>query len=380
MSGYETLSPTLTVADFTGSRDDITVQYIRFTGEVEGVSDDVVITRTQDGKGGVNFEIRPYRGTIIKNKDESTLEVQAIRIDGVNEIILRDNLPQNGFSDAKLKVQSGSDYILLSEAQSTGFIEGLTAGTTGSGELDYNAVFDRTSITGQLPLYLMDGDDEEDILTTLLLTDLQDGLGAGFVTFDAEQFNINPKEDTTFTPQTASLAGNFYLRGTNESPISGTLKVFHSMSIQPNLLPEYYMFFETGAFDSRISVTATNAQNEIIDSGVPGDSVDYYTPIDSKQLTFNFTYVEDFTSESISVDKTMFVAPDGLGIEPVIVTIDPLVVNLNSNKQGEVYDFSPLDTTITAKQGKLDLLYSGSGEPGTFFVNLVTPDNITYIS
>ena len=380
LSGYETLSPTLTVADFTGSRDDITVQYIRFTGEVEGVSDDVVITRTQDGKGGVNFEIRPYRGTIIKNKDESTLEVQAIRIDGVNEIILRDNLPQNGFSDAKLKVQSGSEYILLSDASSSGFIQGLTAGTTGSGELDYNAVFDRTSITGQLPLYLMDGATEEDILTTLLLTDLQDGLGAGFVTFDAEQFNINPKEDTTFTPQTASLAGNFYLRGTNESPISGTLKVFPSMSIQPNLLPEYYMFFETGAFDSRISVTATNAQNEIIDSGVPGDSVDYYTPIDSKQLTFNFTYVEDFTSESISVDKTMFIAPDGLGIEPVIVTIDPLVVNLNSNQQGEVYDFSPLDTTITAKQGKLDLLYSGSGEPGTFFVNLATPDNITYVS
>jgi hypothetical protein len=380
MSGYETLSPTLTVADFTGSRDDITVQYIRFTGEVEGVSDDVVITRSQDGKGGVNFEIRPYRGTIIKNKDESTLEVQAIRIDGVNEIILRDNLPQNGFSDAKLKVQSGSEYILLSDAQSSGFIQGLTAGTTGSGELDYNAVFDRTSITGQLPLYLMDGTTEEDILTTLLLTDLQDGLGAGFVTFDAEQFNINPKEDTTFTPQTASLAGNFYLRGTNESPISGTLKVFPSMSIQPNLLPEYYMFFETGAFDSRISVTATNAQNEIIGSGIPGDSVDYYTPIDSKQLTFNFTYTEDFTSESISVDKTIFVAPDGIGIEPVVITVDPLVVNLNSNQQGEVYEFSPLDTTITAKQGNLDLLYSGSGEPGTFFVNLVTPDNITYVS
>ena len=67
------LSPTLTVADFTGSRDDITVQYIRFTGEVEGVSDDVVITRTQDGKGGVNFEIRPYRGTIIKNKGEENI-------------------------------------------------------------------------------------------------------------------------------------------------------------------------------------------------------------------------------------------------------------------------------------------------------------------
>ena len=380
LSGYETLTPTLTVADFTGSRDDITVQYIRFTGEVEDVSDSVVITRTQDGKGGVNFEIRPYRGTIIKNKDEKTLEVQAIRIDGVNEIILRDNLPQNGFSDTKLRVQSGSEYILLSEAQSTGFIQGLTAGITGSGELDYNAVFDRTSITGQLPLYLMDGTTEEDILSTLLLTDLQDGLGAGFVTFDVEQFNINPKEDTTFTPQTASLAGNFYLRGTNESPISGTLKVFPSMSINDTLLPQYYMFFETGAFDSRISVTATNAQNETIDSGIPGDSVGYYTPIESKQLTFNFTYVEDFTSESISVDKTIFVAPDGIGIEPVIVTVDPITVNLNSNQQGEVYDYSPLDTTITAKQGKFDLIYTGSQTPGTFFVDLVSPTNITYIS
>ena len=246
--------------------------------------------------------------------------------------------------------------------------------------MDYNAVFDRTSITGQLPLYLMDGTTEEDILSTLLLTDLQDGLGAGFVTFDVEQFNINPKEDTTFTPQTASLAGNFYLRGTNESPISGTLKVFPSMSINDTLLPQYYMFFETGAFDSRISVTATNAQNETIDSGIPGDSVGYYTPIESKQLTFNFTYVEDFTSESISVDKTIFVAPDGIGIEPVIVTVDPITVNLNSNQQGEVYDYSPLDTTITAKQGKFDLIYTGSQTPGTFFVDLVSPTNITYIS
>jgi hypothetical protein len=378
MSGLETLSPTLTVSDYTGSRDDITVQYIRFTGEVEGVSDDVVITRTQDGKGGVNFEIRPYRGTIIKNNDESTLEVQAIRIDGVNEIILRDNLPQNGFSDAKLKVQSGSEYILLSDASSSGFIQGLTAGTTGSGELDYNAVFDRTSITGQLPLYLMDGTTEEDILTTLLLTDLQDGLGAGFTTFDVEQFNINPKEDTTFTPQTASLAGNFYLRGTNESPISGTLKVFPSMSIDESLLPEYYMFFETGAFDSRITVTATNAQNEIIGSGIPGDSVEYYTPIDSKQLTFNFTYVENFTSESISVDKTIFVVPDGLGIEPVVVSVDPLTLNLNSNQQGEVYSYTPLDTTITAKQGKLDLIYTGSEKPGTFYTESISTTNIEY--
>jgi hypothetical protein len=360
MSGYETLSPTLTVADFTGSRDDITVQYIRFTGEVEGVSDDVVITRSQDGKGGVNFEIRPYRGTIIKNKGEETLELQAIRIDGINEIILRDNLPQNGFSDAKLRIQSGSEYILLSDAQSSGFIQGLTAGTTGSGELDYNAVFDRTSITGQLPLYLMDGTTEEDILTTLILTDLQDGLGAGFTIFDVEQFNINPKEDTIFTPQTASLSGNFYLRGTNESPISGTLKVFPSMSIDSALLTEYYMFFETGAFDSRITVTATNAQNEIIGSGIPGDSVDYYTPIDSKQLTFNFTYVEDFTSESISVDKTIFVAPDGLGIEPVIANIDPIVVNLNANQEGAVYDYSLLDTKFGFSQGEKQLTYNDS--------------------
>jgi len=49
----------LTVENFTGSREDIPVQFIEFTGECEGVTDTIVITRVVDGKGGVNFEIRP---------------------------------------------------------------------------------------------------------------------------------------------------------------------------------------------------------------------------------------------------------------------------------------------------------------------------------
>ena len=75
LNDINTLTPTLNVSNFTGSRDDITVQYIRFTGEVEGVTDEVVITRVADGKGGVNFEIRPYRGTIIKNSSDNDLEI-----------------------------------------------------------------------------------------------------------------------------------------------------------------------------------------------------------------------------------------------------------------------------------------------------------------
>ena len=89
----------LTVHNFTGSRDpsleELVVQFIEYTVECEGVEDSMVITRVIDGKGGVNYEIRPYNGTVIRNSHpSSSLEIQAIRIDGVNEIKLQSGLPK----------------------------------------------------------------------------------------------------------------------------------------------------------------------------------------------------------------------------------------------------------------------------------------------
>ena len=385
LNGIDTLTPILTVSNFTGSRDDITVQYIRFEGEVEGVTDEVVITRTQDGKGGVNFEIRPYRGTIIRNNSENTLELQAIRIDGVNEITLKDGLPQSGFSDAKLRVlsssfdsneEASSSYHLLSEAIDSGFIQGVTAGTTGSGEINYNATFDRDSIDSELTVFLMDGATGDDILTSLILTDLQDGLTAGIITFDTEQFNFTPRFADDFSPTIGRVTGSFFLRGTNESPISGTLDMIPSKSIDLDTEePSYFMFYVTNSFNDSINISVTDFENNIIESGIPGkDDVPYYEAVPTKQLTTNFTYIEDITSASISADKTFVSIPDGKpGEEPVVVEITPTVAVLNSDQRGRVFNYDDVDTVIRLTQGDRQLTFSNEiyntdieAKPGTW--------------
>ena len=391
LKNIDTRTPVLNVADFTGSRSDIVVQYIRFTGFAEGISDEVVITRVQDGKGGVNFEITPFRGTSIKNNSDKDLEIQAYRIDGINRIELKDGLPQTGFSDAKLRVLSSSidpittdvssSYFLLSEAQTSGFIRGLTAGTTGSGEIDYNATFNRDSIDKELTVYLMDGPTSESILTSIILNDLQDGLASGFISFDAEQFGINPRDERVFTPEIGRVTGSFYLRGTNSSPISGTLDIYPSMSVDPETKePFYYMFYATDSFDRRIDIVVTDKDNNIVDSGRPGeDGVPYFVPIERKQLTTTFTYTEDITSASISVDKTFFSVPDGLpGADSIIVDIDPRPVVLNADQRGNVFNYSNADTTITVTQGRLPLIFDDTKKPGTFTTSSITPLGIEY--
>ena len=373
----DTDNPFLTVSDFTGSRDDLTIQYVRYVAEVEGVTDSVIITRVQDGKGGVNFEIRPFRGTIIKNKQDKDLEVQAIRIDGENEIFLRGDMPQSDFSLAKLRVQSGSEYILLSEASSSEFIRGLSAGTTGSGEIDYNVQVNGEAIDEALTLYLMDGPTSQSILTSLLLTDLLDGLGSGFVEFSAEQFSLRPRLDTSYNPVTASVTASFQKRGEVEGFISSSLVVTPSASIDNIFNTHYYMFYETGAFDSRISVTATDLLDNPVSSGIPGQSVPFYEALETKQLTFNFTYTEDITSASVSVDKTFYIVPEGKpGDDAILVDIEPRIVQLNANQRGEVYDYTPLDTELSVKQGRLDLRYDSTQQAGTFNIANITPINI----
>ena len=164
-------------------------RFIRYTGAIEGVSDTFVISRVEDGKGGVSFEIVPFRGVKIKNKESKTLEIQAVRVDGINRINLRAGLDR-GFSDAKLHLLSSSldgatevnTYVSLSQAiENSDFIEGVSVGTTGSGEIDYNATFTRDAIDNELTVYLMDGPTSESILTSQILTDLKDGLNLSLI-------------------------------------------------------------------------------------------------------------------------------------------------------------------------------------------------------
>ena len=363
----------LTVQNFTGSvasgNPDIIVQFIQYTAECEGVEDSIIITRVQDGKGGVNYEIRPYNGTVIRNSDaSSSLEVQAIRIDGVNEIKLRSGLEDNR-SDYQLFVQSGSTYITLQEASDRDFVRGLSAGTTGSGELNYNAQFNRDSIDGQRTVYLIPSSStnlSSSIITALTLTDLQDGLDAGVVLFDAEAFTINPRTQTLFTPIFSSATASFYKRGTFENPISCSFEVYPSMSINADFVPEYWMYFITHSCDPNIGVVAYDEFGNIIPS-LPLGSYVGLAVSQSKQLLTSFTYTEPFTSASVNVDKLFSIIPEGKpGDESIVFEVNPQNVSLSSNSRGIVTDYSTTALDIKLKQGALYLSYTASQEPGTF--------------
>jgi hypothetical protein len=378
----------LTVQNFTGSKIDTIVQYIEYVAECEGVSDTIVITRVSDGKGGVNFEIRPYRGTVIRNSDEfATLEVQAVRIDGINETNLVSGLPLNQ-SDTKLFVQSGSNYLTITEASSSGFLLGVTAGTTGSTELDYNPVFNRDSIVGQLVLYLIPSSSvnrEENIVSTLTLTDILDGLDAGFIEYDIDVFTINPRTETIFTPVSASVTASYYRRGTSENPISASVIVYPSMSINEDFIPEFWMNYFTGSINSDIIVSGFdelgNLMTPVLPSNFVGDPL-----FQNKQLTLSFNYIEPYTSESVLVEHTFNIIPEGVpGQDAIIYEIIPSNVTLNANESGIVTNFNPSATEIKVKQGFDYLAFTGSGKPGTFFIssasvigNNVTPGEVYF--
>jgi hypothetical protein len=361
----------LTVENFTGSREDIVVQYIQYIGEVEGVSDSVVITRVSDGKGGVNFEIRPYRGTVIRNKEETaTLEIQAVRIDGINEINLVSGLPLNK-SDVKLFVQSGSEYRTITEASQSGFLKGVSVGTTGSNELDYNAVFNRDSIEGQLTVYLIPSSSqnrEESILSTLTLTDILDGLDAGFIEYDVDAFTINPRTETIFTPTFGNVTASYYRRGTTQNPISASVLVYPSMSINEDFVPEYWLRYQTGSINSDIILRGFDEVGNELFSQLSSSFVG--NPIQqNKQLTLSFNYIEPYTSESVFVDHTFSIIPEGIpGKDAIVYEITPTNVVLNADPNGTVLDYSPSVTEIKVKQGFDYLIFTGSKKAGTFFL------------
>ena len=389
LTGLNTDSPILTVGNFTGSRDDIVVQYIEITGEVEGFTDTIVITRVQDGFGGVNHIIRPYRGTEIRNSSTASLEVQAIRIDGVNDIELSStSKPERGWPNIQLHVLSASfnqltnldeeKFVNLMYATQSGYIKGLTPGTLGSGQINYNAIFDRRAINKSLNLYLLNNGTANafpayiasaSILATLTLQDLQDGLDAGFMAYNTDTFTINPRTQTIFTPVSASVTGSFYRRGTNAEPFTASFEVFPSMSLNIDFEPEYWMYYVTGKFHPNISVVAIDEKKRTIPSQQASNTTVRSAISQSKTLTVTLTYTEDYTSSSISLDKTFTIVPEGKpGDESIVFEVVPATVTLNSNSEGIVLDYKPSTTEIKLKQGSRYLVFTASKAAGTFDV------------
>jgi hypothetical protein len=137
-------NPTLRVANFTGSRLDKNIQLIKIKGNCEGFEDTVIISKVLDGFGGVNHIIRPYRGVDIRNSSTQSLEVQAVRIDGINEIILNSSAVKN-WGNIQLHVLSASldplnepeRFVNLMYVTQSNFIKGLITGSLGSKQINY---------------------------------------------------------------------------------------------------------------------------------------------------------------------------------------------------------------------------------------------------
>ena len=395
-------NPFLTVQNFTGSRTDKLVQYLEITGETEGYTDTVVISRVLDGFGGVNHIIRPFRGLEIRNSSTQSLEIQAVRIDGVNDISLSSTTqPGKGWNRIQLHVISSSlegvqKFVNLEYASSSGFIKGLGTGSLGTGEINYNATFNRDSIDKRLTVYLMPSSSNpisSSVLASTILSDFQDGLDSGFVSYTADTFTINPRLQTTFTPPSASATASFFIRGTNENPVSGSLTVFPSMSINVDYVPEYWMYYVTHSFDPHVSVIAIDDNKNIVPSRTSNEFVGL--PLSqSKTLTVTWTYVEDYTSASVSVDKTFSIIPEGKpGDESIVFETNPLNVALKADAKGIVNSYDSSITEIKVKQGSKYLIFSSSAysDPfsshGQFYIasesivsNNIIPGNLAFFT
>ncbi len=379
-------APTMTVQHFTGSRTDKTVQLIKITGEVEGYTDTVIFSRVLDGFGGVNYVIRPYRGTQIKNSSTQSLEIQAVRIDGVNDIELSSlTKPEKGWPDKQLHILSRSlegneKFVNLAYASSSRFIVGLTSGSLGSGQINYNAIFNRDSIDIRRTVYLMSSqsaasgpayDTSGSILYSIILEDLQDGLDTGVVTYNSDTFNIDPRNESLFRPTFAFATASFYKRGTTDA-VTASFQVFPSMSLNQDWTPEYWLYYTTQSVDPNISVVAIDEAKRIIPSRAVSSFVG--SPLSqSKNLTFTFTYTEPYNSPSantasISIDKTFTIVPQGTpGDETIIFEVVPSSITLAANSRGIVNDYKPSITDIKLKQGSRYLSFSSSAASHPFY-------------
>jgi len=400
LQGIGTGNVFMRVQDFTGSRSDINVQLIKLTGECEGFTDTINIYKILDGFGGVNHIIRPFRGTQIRNSSTSSLEIQAVRIDGINDILLSKQSYKN-FSDIQLHIISRSKnyelnpnlepdrFVNLSYVTASRMIPGLTTGSVGTGQIDYNAVFNRDSIDFRRTIFLMPSSSaasgpayavSSSILASIILEDLQDGLDSGKVLFNVDTFTINPRIESTFRPTFAFATASFAKRGTAPGEIesvTSSFQVYPSMSINKDWVPEYWLYYHTQSLDPTLTVVATDENKNIIPSQAPSGLNYVRSPLNqTKNLTLTFTYTEPWTSASVSLDKTFTIVPEGKqGDESIIFEVNPIAVTLGANSRGVVNDFRPSITDIKLKQGSRYLAFSSSAYTlnnlnthGTFYI------------
>jgi hypothetical protein len=257
----------------------------------------------------------------------------------------------------------------------------------GSKELNYNAVFNRDSIDFRRTIYLISSQSaaaapafiaSASVVASIQLEDLQDGLDSGIVKYNADSFTINPRTESEFRPAFGFATASFAKRGTAASEIdsvTASFKVWPSMSINKDWVPEYWMYYTTqSCHTASITITAIDENRNPIYSK-DKDGLGLSTK-QSKNLTLTFTYTEPWTSASVSLDKTFTIVPEGKqGDESIIFEVSPISVTLGANSRGIVGDYKPSITDIKLKQGSKYLAFSSSAHVlndlnthGTFYI------------
>jgi len=387
LNDLKTDSPSMTVQHFTGSRENKLVQIVKIKGECEGYEDTVIFTKVLDGFGGVNHLIRPYRGTQIRNSSTQSLEIQAIRVDGVNDIELSSTTqPGKGWPSIQLHILHTASanysipekFINLYEASSSKYIKGLTSGSLGSTEINYNASFNRDSIDTRRTIYLMSSASAASgpafltsgsVLASIILEDLQDGLDTGVIEYNTDVYNINFRNGNVFTPSFTFATASFTIRGTNGELVTSSFQVYPSMSLNNDFTPEYWMYYTTqSCHTASIAVTAIDENKNVVNAGAKNGLG--LANKQSKKLTITFTYTEPYTLSQTSIDKTFTIVPDGKpGDESIVFEMNPLSVNLKANSKGEVASYQSSITDIRLKQGSRYLSFTGSiSQSGTFYI------------
>jgi hypothetical protein len=151
------------------------------------------------------------------------------------------------------------------------------------------------------------------------------------------------------------------------------------MSINQDFIPEFWLNYRTGSVNPDIVINGFNEIKTPINPVLPANFVG--NPLSqSKQLTLSFNYIEPYTSESVLVDHTFNIIPEGIpGQDAIIYEVIPSNVTLKANESGIVTNFSQSATEIKVKQGFDYLAFTGSKKPGTFFISSasVIGNNVT---
>ena len=341
----------LTVQNFTGSITDKNIQYIEFTGECEGVTDSIIITRVLDGKGGVNHIIRPYAGTTIRNSSTASLEIQAVRIDGINEINLYSGA-QSGWGNIQLHVLSASlnpavepeKFINLSLASSSNYINGIVNGSLGSKEINYNAIFNTDSIdfrrtiflmpsssAAQFPAFMVSGS----VLASMTLEDIRDG-------DDAKAVNL-----------TTNVAPLVIYDGDGEI-ISPEVQIEVTATVTNFTGTPFYQFFTPVDPNPAIS-TQNTLSIAYQDLPLPGES--FLINVQVRDGSSN-------PAEPVAAQASLTIAGLQEGISAYNASLTNDNVSIIYRVSGEV-ELGETGTTITATKGTTSLTHADPFSPQT---------------